>query len=493
MFGVGSQSEALLKLSALDRAQAIIEFTPTGEILDANQNFLSLVGYGLNEIKGKHHRMFVDPREAESAEYRAFWQALGKGQYQEAVYRRIGKGGAVVWIRAIYNPLIDRSGKVLKVVKFATDITEQKMRFAEHESLLAAISKSQAVIQFDLKGNILEANQNFLDTMGYRLDEIVGRHHSMFVPEQMRQSPQYAAFWDNLRRGEYQAAEYKRIGKGGREVWIQATYNPVLDADGAVSKIVKFATDVTKRVVVRERRAAAYREIDAGLSDISSELTDTNSRVVSASEATQTAAHNMQSVATGAGQLAASVDDISRQVQQSSELSVAAVEQGNRTNEIVASLSGAAEKIGHVVELINSIAAQTNLLALNATIEAARAGEAGKGFSVVAQEVKSLAGQTSKATSEIAAQVTEVQAATGQAVTALASVTEFITQLNAIAGSIADAVQRQASVTREVSSSMQTVAHGIEVVKQDMGVIASATSHVEAAARKVREASAAIA
>ncbi|WP_029004830.1 methyl-accepting chemotaxis protein [Azorhizobium doebereinerae] len=493
MFGVGSQSEVLLKLAALDRAQAVIEFTPDGVIVDANENFLKLVGYTLPEIRGKHHRIFVDPAVADTAAYREFWRSLGTGAYQTAEYRRIGKGGREVWIQATYSPLIDRSGKVIKVVKFASDITAAKLRSAEFEGQVEAISKSQAVIHFDLDGNILAANENFLATLGYRLDEIVGRHHSMFVVPEERKSPDYAGFWSRLRKGEYQTAEYRRIGKGGKEVWIQASYNPILDAAGRPFKVVKFATDVTGMVLDREKRVTAQKEIDADLSRISTELAETNLQAASASAATDAAASNMQTVAAGAQQLAASVGAISRQVQQSSELSAAAVEQGNRTNDIVASLSGAAQKIGHVVELINSIAAQTNLLALNATIEAARAGEAGRGFSVVAQEVKSLAGQTSKATGDIATQVTEVQAATDEAVNALGAVTDFISQLNTIASSIAAAVEQQAAVTRDVSSSMQTAASGIEVVKQNMGVIAASTNHVEVSARRVREASAAIA
>ncbi|MGU3494443.1 PAS domain-containing protein [Xanthobacteraceae bacterium A53D] len=492
MFRVTHRSEALLKLSALEKAMAVIEFAPTGEVLDANANFLRLVGYALPEIQGRHHRLFVDPAEAGSAAYGDFWRGLGAGAFQQGEYRRIGKGGGEIWLQASYNPVVDNAGRVLKVVKFAADVTQQKRRTAEFEGQVEAISKSQAVIHFALDGTILDANDNFLSALGYTLEEIRGRHHSIFMAPEERANPAYARFWESLERGEHRAAEYRRLGKGGREVWIQASYNPILDAAGRPFKVVKFATDITAGMEQRLKRAAVQQSIDADLDRITTELTQANIQAASAFAATGQAAGNVQSVAAGAEQLATSVQEISRQARQSSELSAAAVAQGTRTNDIVVSLSGAAQKIGAVVELINSIAAQTNLLALNATIEAARAGEAGRGFTVVASEVKNLAGQTSSATSEIAAQVSEVQAATSEAVNALGVVTGFISELNGISATIAAAVEQQMAVTREVSGNMQTAASGIEAVKENMSQIAAAAEHVEAATRKVREASATI-
>src|SRR6266496_5785621 len=219
-------------VAALDRSQAMIQIKMDGTVITANDNFLAVLGYTLAEIQGQHHRMFVDDREKQSAAYRQFWEALNRGEYQAAEYKRIGKGGKEVWIQASYNPVKGPDGKPLKVVKFATDVTARKMRDADTQGQLDAIGKSQAVIEFNLDGTIITANENFLQTLGYRLDEIQGRHHSMFVDEKEKQGAAYRQFWDALNRGEYQAAQYKRIGKGGKEVWIQASYNPILDLNG---------------------------------------------------------------------------------------------------------------------------------------------------------------------------------------------------------------------------------------------------------------------
>ena len=233
------------QVAAIRKSQAVIEFGMDGTILDANDNFLNALGYALEEIKGRHHSMFVEEAFRQSAEYKEFWTRLNRGEYQAAEYKRLGKGGKEVWIQASYNPILDLNGKPFKVVKYATDVTKQKQLNANYESQIAAIRKSQAVIEFGMDGTILDANDNFLNALGYALEEIKGRHHSMFVEEVFRQSAEYKEFWTRLNRGEYQAAEYKRLGKGGKGVWIQASYNPILDLNGKPFKVVKYATDVT--------------------------------------------------------------------------------------------------------------------------------------------------------------------------------------------------------------------------------------------------------
>jgi methyl-accepting chemotaxis protein len=246
-----SKSQALMndllgKVAAMDKSQAVIEFTLDGTIVHANDNFCKALGYSLDEIKGKHHSMFAEPGVSGSPEYRAFWDKLGRGEFDAGQYKRIAKGGREVWIQASYNPVLDGSGKPVKVVKYATDITESKLRAADFEGQLAAVSKAQAVIEFKLDGTILHANDNFCKTLGYTLDEIKGKHHSMFAEPGVSGSVEYRAFWDKLGRGEFDAGQYKRIGKGGREVWIQASYNPIMDMNGKPFKVVKYATDITE-------------------------------------------------------------------------------------------------------------------------------------------------------------------------------------------------------------------------------------------------------
>ncbi len=233
------------QVAAIGKAQAVIEFSLDGTVITANDNFLKALGYTLEEVKGRHHSMFVDEAYKQSPAYKEFWAKLNRGEYDAAEYKRIGKGGREVWIQASYNPIMDSNGKPFKVVKYATDVTHQKLLNADYQGQIAAIGKAQAVIEFNMDGTVITANNNFLGALGYSLDEIKGKHHSMFVEEAYRQSPAYTEFWARLNRGEYQAAEYKRIGKGGREVWIQASYNPIMDLNGRPFKVVKYATDIT--------------------------------------------------------------------------------------------------------------------------------------------------------------------------------------------------------------------------------------------------------
>lgn len=240
-------------LEALDRVQAIIEFELDGTVITANENFLTTTGYTLEEIQGQHHRIFCDPEHAASSEYKSLWQKLGAGQAEADDFRRFGKGGKEVWINASYNPVFDADGKPVKVVKFATDITESKNKNAEYTAKLAAISKAQAVIEFELDGTIITANENFLKTTGYSLDEIRGKHHRIFCDSEYTASSEYVSFWKRLASGEFEAGEFRRFGKGGQEVWINASYNPVFDANGQVVRVIKFATDVSDQVKMRKQ------------------------------------------------------------------------------------------------------------------------------------------------------------------------------------------------------------------------------------------------
>src|SRR6266852_3220749 len=413
-------------ITAISRAQAVIAFNLDGTIITANENFLKTLGYSLGEIQGKHRSMCVEPAMRDSAAYREFWASLNRGEYQAAEYKRIGKGGKEVWILASYNPILDEKGRPFKVVKCATDVTEQKLRTADLAGQIAAIGKSQAVIEFNIDGSILTANENFLTALGYSLREIQGKHHSMFVDAADRDGAAYREFWANLNAGKYQAGEFKRIGKGGREIWIQASYNPILDLNGKPFKVVKYAADTTAQVIAR-KRAESVRGM-------------------------------METVAAGAEELNASVREISETMTKSRQTASEAVVRVDAADQQAQRLSAASEAMGGIVELIGNITGQINLLALNATIESARAGEAGRGFAVVASEVKNLANQAKQATDKIGQEIGNLNGISADVVGALTAIKQSIQEVSEYVTSTAAAVEEQSTVTSEMSSSMQRAA-----------------------------------
>ena len=235
------------QLEAISKIQAVIEFDLQGNILAVNDNFATVTGYTKQEIIGNHHSMFVDAATKTNAEYKAFWTKLASGQTDGGVYKRIGKGGSSVWLRASYNPIIGADGKPFKVVKYATDITEAKNEAVELSGQIDAVNKAMSVIEFDLKGNILAVNDNFAKVTGYTSQEIIGKHHSMFVDASYKSSTEYKAFWEKLGAGETNAGVFKRIGKNGNEIWLQASYSPIKDANGNPSKVVKYASDISEQ------------------------------------------------------------------------------------------------------------------------------------------------------------------------------------------------------------------------------------------------------
>lgn len=414
------------KIAAIGRSQAVIEFKLDGTIVTANDLFLNVMGYNLAEIEGKHHSMFVDSATRDGAAYREFWASLNRGEYQAAEYKRIGKNGKEVWILATYNPILDETGRPIKVVKFASDVTEQKLRTANFSGQIEAIGKSQAVIEFNMDGIVLSANENFLGVLGYALSEIQGKHHSMFVVPSERDGAAYREFWAALKRGNYQAAEYQRIGKGGKQVWIQASYNPILDLNGKPYKVVKYATDTTAQVIAR-MKSERVRAM-------------------------------MESVAAGAEELNASVREISEAMMKSKTTAMSAVGKVELADDQAQRLSTAAQAMSGIVELIGNITGQINLLALNATIESARAGEAGRGFAVVASEVKNLANQAKQATDKIASEIGSLNGISSDVVDALNAIKQEIQNVSEYVTATAAAVEEQSTVTNEMSSSMQRAA-----------------------------------
>lgn len=382
------QVEARFK--AIDRAMAVIEFTPDGRIVTANENFLRTTGYALKEIQGEHHRMFCDSSYASSAEYRDFWQQLNRGEFASGRYPRVDKQGRKIWLEASYNPVFGVDGKLERVIKFASEVTDQVETSQSQQSLIDAIDRSMAVIEFNLQGEVQVANDNFLSATGYTLNELRGKHHRLFCTSEEANSTAYSQFWQRLNRGEYVAGQFKRVNKYGDIIWLEATYNPVFDATGKLEKVVKFASDITAKVNRQEAESEAARMAY----DIS----------VTTDETTQQGEMAIQSAMELMRQLADTTRGASNHIEALNEQS---------------------DQIGSIVSTINGIAEQTNLLALNAAIEAARAGEAGRGFAVVADEVRQLAARTSASTTEITDVVKKNHDLAQQAVSTMTSSLEL--------------------------------------------------------------------
>lgn len=367
------------RLQAIDRVQAVVEFDLGGRILHANENFLKALGYTLDEVVGHHHRMFCSSEFSHSSEYLLFWERLGRGEFNAGQYRRIGKDGRDVWILASYNPIFDAAGKPWKIVKYATDITAQKQKDDDIEGKLAAIGRSQAVIDFDLRGNITAANDNFLRVMGYLKEDVIGKHHSMFCDDEQVRSSQYRHFWADLGQGTFQSGRFRRRANHGGEVWILATYNPILDSDGKPRKVVKFAMDITAQVA----RETLIADKVKAMSEVLDGLAQSVRSIASSSQRTSEMATQTRDQAADGTRLL------------------------TRSREAIAAIQQSSKDVHDIIDTISDIAGQTHLLAFNAAIEAARAGEHGQGFSVVADEVRKLAEKSAMAAREIAKLITE--------------------------------------------------------------------------------------
>ena len=486
LFGSGKNDDKAV-IASLNASQALIEFSPDGSILSANANFLEAVGYTLSEIKGRHHSLFCDPAYVASDDYKTFWAGLRSGQFRAGEFKRFGAGGRVVWLQASYNPVVDNAGKVIKVIKIAADITAAKLVAIDYAGKITAIDRAQAVIEFTLSGDIIQANKNFLDTMGYVADEIVGKHHRIFCEQSYASSSDYKVFWDRLGRGEVQAAEYKRIGKAGREVYIQATYNPIFDDTGAVVKVVKFATDITASVVRRLRNDALGQEINAELGSVIHQMVDATQMTSGAAQASSDTTSIIHSVAAASEELSLSVREIGESMTNAQAGVESVFNSAQKANDSVATLDVSATAMNDIVALIQNIASQINLLALNATIESARAGEAGKGFAVVASEVKSLANQAAASTKTIGTEIAKMQSVTTEVVGAMGLISSSLNSVLENVASVASAIEEQHAVTGEISNNMQMAVSSVQKIEDSLGQINSTFSSVANASEQVKQ------
>jgi methyl-accepting chemotaxis protein len=533
-------------IDAISRSQAMIEFDVEGNILNANENFLQTMGYQKEEILGQHHRMFVSQEESSHPDYQKFWRMLKDGRFASGRYKRLDKKGNEIWLEASYTPLFDKHGKAYKVVKVASDVTDKVQQEIINQGQINAINRVMAVIEFDLDGHILNSNDNFMTAMGYQLSEIQGKHHRLFVKPDYAESDEYRTFWQDLKAGQYKSGTFQRITRQGQDIWLEASYNPILDEKGNAIKVIKYAVDVSKNentlllknviddagsvlehFAEGDLTARMKQHLDDGqVSMFRPQIESLTSNIQGMSEKLQgvivSAISSSQFVSDASNEVKQGALDLSERVQQqaaaleetsatmdqmnsavqantenaqnASKVSAEAQKKANEGTEVMSmtidamnAIEESSHKIAEIVTLIDGIAFQTNLLALNAAVEAARAGEHGRGFAVVAGEVRSLAQKSAEAAKDIKKLIDETSDRVKQGSTLASESGEMLGNINAAIESITQMVGHIAQASSEQATGISQVHQAISQIDEVTQQNAALVEETSAAAESMSE------
>lgn len=480
------------KINAIYSNRAIIEFENDGTILNANKNFLNVVKYPLEDIKGKHHKIFCDENYTNTEEYAKFWQDLSRGIPKNGEFKRFNSEGDEFWIHANYTPILDESGNVLKVVKFASDITEEKKNSYEIDAKLEGINRNQAVIEFDMEGKVITANKNFELAFGYSLEEIRGRHHRTFCDPEYVKTSEYYQFWERLFAGEFDNGVYQRFGKNRKAVWIKASYNPILDFNGKVVKVVKFAQDITEDIAARESLSMLTDETAKKIKKSMGKISETINKVTENSNGVVQASENISESILELNHTTASIitntqkaNELAKETDSACEEGIALINQSVESMDLISESTG---KVQSITDLISEIASQTNLLAFNAAVEAVRAGEHGQGFTIVADEVRKLAEKSSSAAADIAKILAESNANTAKGTEVLKQTGTVFNQINKGVTKTAEAMESIITFTQEQEKVSKVVSSNVRDLRTKAQLTTESSRNISLSIDKLEDA-----